>query len=281
MSIQTKTGERLPAVRNHDARVLKWTLAAAVTITTVIASASFVLSFASLWDLATRAGLPRSLSWLWPVIVDGTILQATVSVIALATREEQRPARRFFWTVLSTAAVVSVSSNALHAFIVREGSLQPALAAAIATVAPVSLLASTHGIALLTRVRRTAQPMAVAPIAGAANLAIATGDPASGQPQEVAAVSGSGREFRPSDPPNWSDIARNMQAEGLTTRPHEELVEILKAKFQDDRSNREIGKSLNIHHATVGRVVGAAQAVLRGSAPGIGVPVGRELTEVG
>jgi hypothetical protein len=133
-------------------RVLRSVLVTAVCITTVIGVASFVLSFAALWDLATMAGVPRSLSWLWPVIVDGTILQATIAVIALASYPDQASGRRFFWGVLFVAASVSVAANALHAFISGAGSLPPALSAAMATVAPISLLAATHGLAVLVRV---------------------------------------------------------------------------------------------------------------------------------
>ena len=133
-------------------KVLRATLVSAVVITTVIGIASFVLSFAALWDLATMAGVPRSLSWLWPLIVDGTILQATISVIALAQFEDQRSGRRFFWGVLITAALVSIGANAMHAFISDAGTLHPALSAAIATVAPVSLLAATHGLGILVRI---------------------------------------------------------------------------------------------------------------------------------
>lgn len=133
-------------------KVLRATLVSAVVITTVIGIASFVLSFAALWDLATMAGVPRNLSWLWPVIVDGTILQATISVIALAQFKDQRGGRRFFWGVLVTAALVSIGANAMHAFISQTGTLHPALSAAIATVAPVSLLAATHGLGILVRI---------------------------------------------------------------------------------------------------------------------------------
>lgn len=142
-------------------KVLRATLVSAVVITTVIGIASFVLSFAALWDLATMAGVPRNLSWLWPVIVDGTILQATISVIALA-HVDQHGGRRFFWAVLVIAAMVSVGANAMHAFISQAGTLHPALSAAIATVAPVSLLAATHGLGILVRVPTAQPPAAVA-----------------------------------------------------------------------------------------------------------------------
>lgn len=161
-------------------KVLRATLASAVVITTVIGIASFVLSFAALWDLATMAGVPRTLSWLWPVIVDGTILQATISVIALAGFEEQRAGRRFFWWVLIIAALVSIGANAMHAFISGAGSLHPAVSAVIATVAPISLLAATHGLGILVRIPvpdppdSTALPdaMAASPVPDTARLQV-------------------------------------------------------------------------------------------------------------
>jgi hypothetical protein len=91
------------------------TRAAAVMITVVIAVASFVLSFSSLWNLAARSAWLARLAWLWPVIVDSTIVLATMAIVALAGHHRQRGNRRFFWAVLCAAAVVSVSGNAVHA----------------------------------------------------------------------------------------------------------------------------------------------------------------------
>ena len=70
-----------------------WTLAGAVSITAIIVVSSFVLSFATLRDLAVMAGIANELSWLWPVVVDGTILQATISVIALTRTNYHSGAR--------------------------------------------------------------------------------------------------------------------------------------------------------------------------------------------
>ncbi|HEY2067295.1 MAG TPA: DUF2637 domain-containing protein, partial [Gemmatimonadaceae bacterium] len=105
--------------------------------------------FATLCDLAHRAGYPQHLAWLWPLAVDGTIVQATIAVVALAAYTEQRRNRRFFWYVLTAAAAVSVAGNVLHALLPAE--LPPALAAIVACVAPLSLLATTHGLAVLCR----------------------------------------------------------------------------------------------------------------------------------
>jgi hypothetical protein len=51
--------------------------------------------------------------------------------------------------LLIASATVSVGGNILHALIA--GSIPPVVAALIATVAPLSLLATTHGLATLTR----------------------------------------------------------------------------------------------------------------------------------
>lgn len=118
----------------------------AVVITAGIAAVSFLLSFATLCDLAHRAGYPSTLAWLWPLAVDGTIVQATIAIIAISANHGSR---RFFWSTLVAAASVSVVGNILHALIPH--TLPPVLAAVIACVAPLSLLATTHGLAVLAR----------------------------------------------------------------------------------------------------------------------------------
>jgi hypothetical protein len=75
----------------------------ALGITVGIGIASFVLSFATLVDLAHRAGYPAALAWLWPLAIDGTIVQATVAIVALAGYPTQSRHRKFFWSVLAVA----------------------------------------------------------------------------------------------------------------------------------------------------------------------------------
>ena len=56
----------------------------AIAVTALLALGSFILSFSALWDIATEIWPQRELSWIAPVIVDGTILQATISLVAAA-----------------------------------------------------------------------------------------------------------------------------------------------------------------------------------------------------
>ncbi|MGH3556044.1 MAG: DUF2637 domain-containing protein [Mycobacterium sp.] len=56
----------------------------ALAMTTLLAACAFVLSFDALRDLAIRCGVRETLGWLWPVVVDVTIAQATMSLLALS-----------------------------------------------------------------------------------------------------------------------------------------------------------------------------------------------------
>lgn len=124
-------------------RLARWS---AVVIIIAVGAAAFRLSFATLKDLAVLAHIPASDAWLFPLIVDGTILLATFGVLVLANA----PERRFFVTVLVIGSVVSVAGNSLHA--VAAGRELPWWASAlVAAIAPISLLADTHGLALLIR----------------------------------------------------------------------------------------------------------------------------------
>ena len=103
-------------------------------ITVAIGVGSFIMSFAALRDLAVRSGWPHHLAWVWPLIVDGAILMATMAVVALAPDGDQGRSRRFFRLVLAASASVSVGCNALHAVIPRATPITAWLAAAIAMV---------------------------------------------------------------------------------------------------------------------------------------------------
>lgn len=58
--------------------------------TTLLAVGGFTLSFAALRDLAVRVGMPADLAWLWPLLIDGMIVEATLAVVAMAQRGSRR-----------------------------------------------------------------------------------------------------------------------------------------------------------------------------------------------
>ncbi|MFI5783420.1 DUF2637 domain-containing protein [Nocardia sp. NPDC051570] len=122
----------------------------AVLVIVGVGAAAFRLSFATLRDLAVLAHIPSSDAWLFPVIVDGTILQATAGVLVLANTAK---ARCWFTWVLVAGAVVSVAGNSLHA-VVGGHELPGLLCALVAAIAPIGLLVDTHGLVMLFRVTR-------------------------------------------------------------------------------------------------------------------------------
>ena len=120
-----------------------WVGRTSVAGTTLLAVGGFVLSFAALRDLAVRVGMPADLAWLWPLLIDGMIVEATLAVVALAQRGSR--AVWYAWFLLAVGALVSVGSNGAHAVISGHGWA----GAAAASVPPVVLLATTHLTVLL------------------------------------------------------------------------------------------------------------------------------------
>ncbi|MGW5455013.1 DUF2637 domain-containing protein [Nocardia sp. NPDC003979] len=123
---------------------MRWARWSAVLVLIGIGGAAFVLSFAALQDLAIMGGTPRGLAWLFPVIVDGTIIQATMAVVALPPESAERA---WFSRILVGGAAVSVSSNSIHAYLTGHGWGGALLAA----IPPLALLIDTHGLVLLRR----------------------------------------------------------------------------------------------------------------------------------
>ncbi|OZD23787.1 hypothetical protein CH253_07955 [Rhodococcus sp. 06-156-3C] len=114
-------------------------LAFGIFLTASIATGAFVLSFAGLTDLAVRyGGMSTSLAWIWPLIVDGTIIGATLTVVL-------SPRSFYAWSVLIGSALISIVGNGVHA------ESHGPVGIAIATVPPVLLLVVTHLMVHLSR----------------------------------------------------------------------------------------------------------------------------------
>lgn len=123
----------------------KAVLLTAVGTTVIIAVGAFILSFAALTDLAERSGIEAHLAWIWPIIVDGMIVAATVAIVAL--NGHSRRAMIYPWTLLFFGAIVSTAANSVHAILtvdaIRSG-IPPIVSALVAAMPPVVLLAITH-----------------------------------------------------------------------------------------------------------------------------------------
>lgn len=119
----------------------------AIVGTVFIAIGAFWLSFTSLTDLARRSGISSSQAWVWPLIVDGIIIVATVAAVALAGSR----AAWYSWMLLTGGAAISVAANATHAIVADETDIPLLLAASVASVPPLVLLSITHLTSVLMR----------------------------------------------------------------------------------------------------------------------------------
>lgn len=215
----------------------------AVGGTVLLALGAFWLSFTTLRDLAVLSGIPEGQAWVWPLIVDGVILEATISVVAL--RNSARPARRFAWVLLAAGAGVSVAANITHAVVTAHTEVPALIASLVASVPPLVLLAMTHLTVELTRNSTARQPE---PVRAHAHLELP--DSSEGEHEEdralleqasagaSAALSGS-----PEDP--VSTASEKPGRRELQARARE-----LRARGV---SRREVAAEIGVHPTTVGR----------------------------
>ncbi|USI93065.1 DUF2637 domain-containing protein [Rhodococcus pyridinivorans] len=151
------------------ARLQLYGLLAAVLLAALLAAGittgAFILSFSVLKDLAVQGMLPAEHAWIFPAIVDGGILGATIAVIVLSKISGSAKGRNFFLCLLIAVVFVSVAGNAYHAYraaqdaaqTIAEGTilgfnpLAPTVAPIIAVIPPLLVLAFTHGIGILIK----------------------------------------------------------------------------------------------------------------------------------
>lgn len=119
----------------------------AVSITSLLAIVSFMLSFSGLVASAEWASVPAWLAWSVPVTIDGAILVYTVAAYVFRERGD-RGSTVLSWLSLALWAAVSVAANALHAAEVGP-EVQRVVGVVIAGLAPVAVLLTTHTLGRL------------------------------------------------------------------------------------------------------------------------------------
>ena len=199
-------------------------LGVAVAGTVGIALGAFWLSFTSLAALAQRCGIPGDRAWVWPLTVDGVIVVATVSVVAMGGSGRERRAARYPWVLLTAGAGVSVLGNASDAIVAAQVQVPAVLATLVAAVPPVVLVAITHLTVELTR-----RPTAAAAIPARTPPAVT-----SRRPAPAAGAGGAGGHGE-----------------------HGRVGEALQLRQDTAMTNREIAARLGVHPSTVGRWLNA------------------------
>jgi hypothetical protein len=210
-------------------------IASSVTGTLVLTMGAFWLSFTTLQDLAIMAGIPAGQAWVWPLIVDGVILEATISVVAL--RNQAPAARRYAWLLLASGAGVSVAANITHAIVAADARVPAVVAALVASVPPLVLLAMTHLTVELTRNAAPTHSVGMPPM----------------RPDE----SSTAKQAR----------TRTATARPERTRGDQETRAQAARLAADGVSQRQIATQLGVHPTTIGRWLAAPGEDKEGDSP--------------
>ena len=112
----------------------RWTYRVSAAGVLVLAAAAFTLSYDALHQLALDSRVRPALAWLWPVVIDGTIVVALLTVLA-AKRAATRAG--YPWALAGLFSAASVAFNIAHA-------PDRPVAQLVFAMAPVALVLTTH-----------------------------------------------------------------------------------------------------------------------------------------
>jgi hypothetical protein len=112
----------------------RWTYWTSATGVLVLAAAAFTLSYDALHQLALNSRVRPALAWLWPVVIDGTIVVALLTVLA-AKRAAARAG--YPWALAGLFSAASVAFSVAHA-------PDRPVAQLVFAMAPVALVLTTH-----------------------------------------------------------------------------------------------------------------------------------------
>jgi hypothetical protein len=112
----------------------RWTYRVSAAGVIALAAAAFTLSYDALHQLAVDSRVRPALAWLWPVVIDGTIVVALLTVLA-AKRAATRAG--YPWALAGLFSLASVAFNVAHA-------PDRPVAQLVFAMAPVALVLTTH-----------------------------------------------------------------------------------------------------------------------------------------
>jgi hypothetical protein len=123
----------------------RWTYRVSAAGVLMLAAAAFTLSYDALHQLALDSRVRPALAWLWPVVIDGTIVVALLTVLT-AKRAGTRAA--YPWALAGLFSLASVAFNIAHA-------PDRPVAQLVFAMAPVALVLTTHLLVQQAGWRRT------------------------------------------------------------------------------------------------------------------------------
>jgi Protein of unknown function (DUF2637) len=132
----------------------RWTYRVSAAGVLVLAAAAFSLSYDALHQLALDSRVRPALAWLWPVVIDGTIVVALLTVLA-AKRAAARGG--YPWALAGLFSLASVAFNIAHA-------PDRPVAQLVFAMAPIALVLTTHLLMQQVGWRRPALGRSTAPL---------------------------------------------------------------------------------------------------------------------
>lgn len=222
-------------VRARRIGVIYW---CALAMTFALAGCAFVLSFDALRDLAVMLGMPTSRAWLWPVSIDVSIANSTLSLLSLS------PAR----SAPVTAQPTETLDDAEHLAAATGGSLsRPAVA----------VPAAHNSAASAGQPSPAATSPALAP-----SPSVAASEPPRSQRDRVdtplaAVEAGLYVPVQAADISRWRSAADELVRDGVTSKDPSIVAAVL-AENAAGTAPSTIGRRHNLHHSTVGRIVAGA-----------------------
>jgi hypothetical protein len=133
----------------------RWTYRGSAAGVLLLAAAAFTLSYDALHQLALDSRVRPGLAWMWPVVIDGTIVIALLTVLA-AKRAGARAV--YPWALAGLFSLASVAFNVAHA-------PDRPVARLVFAVAPVALVLTTHLLMQQVAWRRPTPDRLAAPVA--------------------------------------------------------------------------------------------------------------------
>jgi hypothetical protein len=112
----------------------RWTYRISATGVLVLAAAAFTLSYDALHQLALDSRVRPGLAWMWPVVIDGTIVVALLTVLAA---KRANAGTSYPWALAGLFSAASVAFNIAHA-------PDRPVAQLVFAMAPVALVLTTH-----------------------------------------------------------------------------------------------------------------------------------------
>ncbi|MGF0313818.1 DUF2637 domain-containing protein [Rhodococcus sp. IEGM1428] len=220
--------------------VISWALVIGLIVAFAVTASSFKLSFTTLLDLGSMAGL-RDSAWVIPVVLDGPILAASIFRIALSQHTDRATVRgrRFIIAVFALAGVASMAGNAYHA-VLTVTDLNAAVAAMMGALAP--LMVMTMGEMMSVAISAPRRRIIIAaPVAG---------DDASTGPASIADAPDPAVEHPASRPFEAvgveEDLDNGLLKPAVWTSVHLYLA-------NPDWSFSDIARHLELHTSTVSR----------------------------